>query len=691
MARTTLTRSLAALAATATTVAAAAALVGPGTSSASSHREAPLIASDPQADNTDVYAFVSPDKPDTVTLIADWIPFQEPAGGPNFYPWATNTAYNIKIDNNGDALADITYRWTFTTEYLAPNSFLFNNGPITSLTDPNLLHRQTYDLEVFRGNAAPLLLVDNGRAAPSHPGNASVPDYAPLRDEAITAFTEPAGSGVTYAGQADDPFFLDLRVFDLIYGGNFGEVGQDTLNGFNTNTLAIQVPKSALATNGNAGRNPVIGVWSTTERRTTRVLAATDAFAGDPGSSANETGAFAQVSRLGNPLVNEVVIPVGKKDRFNNSTPANDGQFLDFVTKPELPKVIQAIYGVPAPAEPRNDLVAVFLTGVDMLNTPALNQDKGTLAPSEVLRLNMSIAPTASPNRLGVIGGDNQGFPNGRRLADDVLDIALQVVEGELVGTPNDLGDSVNINDKAFGATFPYVALPHSGSTNKAVTGTGVGPKPGVAAGTPSATPSATPTTPAPTPTQNTGTATAVTLTSDFTQITSGNRPTLSGTVTDANGAPVANTSVLIRAKAYAETAYSDVASVVTDNAGRFSLAVQPSRQTSYGANVSDSVRSNIVNIRVSTRVNIATPVPGTVRNPVTFTGTLQPGYSNVAVGLGTIVNGRFSVLQQTVTNASGGYSITRSLPSGTGVYVIFTSAHQGTDKGSKSVTLTVS
>ncbi|HVE99279.1 MAG TPA: DUF4331 family protein [Mycobacteriales bacterium] len=684
MARSRAGRGLAALAAAATTVAAGAALIGPGTSSASSHREAPLIASDPQADNTDVYAFVSPDKPDTVTLIANWIPFEEPAGGPNFYPFATNTAYNIKVDSNGDALADLTYRWTFTTQYLAPNSFIYNNGPVTSLTDENLLHRQTYDLEVINAAGASTLLLDNAKAAPSHVGNASMPDYAALRNEAITPFTTPAGQGVTYAGQADDPFFLDLRVFDLLYGGNFGESGQDTLNGFNTNTIAIQVPKNALAIGGNAARNPVVGVWSTTERRTTRVLAGTDTFATAPGTT-TESGEFAQVSRLGNPLVNEVVIPVGQKDRFNNSTPANDGQFLDFVTKPELPKLVEAVYGVKAPAEPRNDLVAVFLTGVDGLNTPALNQDKGTLAPSEVLRLNMSIAPTASPNRLGVIAGDNQGFPNGRRLADDVIDIALQVVEGELVGNPNDLGDSVHVNDRAFGTTFPYVALPHSGSTNKSVTGTGTGPKPGVASASPSS--SGVPT---PAPTQPTTAVSSVTLRADFLQITSGNTPTLSGVVRDGTGATVGGASVLIRKKSYGETDYTDLATVTTTANGTFSLVVQPDRQTSYGANVGD-VRSNVVNIRVSTRVNITSPRPGAVRNPVTFTGSLQPAYSNVAVGLGTLVNGRFTVLQQTVTDSAGRYSITRALPAGTATYVIFTSAHQGTDKGSKSVRLTVS
>ena len=653
-------------------------------SSASSHREAPLIASDPQADNTDVYAFVSPDKPDTVTLIANWIPFEEPAGGPNFYPFATNTAYNIKVDSNGDAVADLTYRWTFTSQYLAPNSFIYNNGPVTSLTDANLLHRQTYDLEVINAAGVATRILDDAKVAPSHVGNASMPDYAALRNEAITPLTTPYGAGLTYAGQADDPFFLDLRVFDLLYGGNFGETGQDTLNGFNTNTIAIQLPKNALAIGNNAARNPVIGVWSTTERRTTRVLAGTDTFATAPGTT-TESGEFAQVSRLGNPLVNEVVIPVGQKDKFNNSTPAKDGQFLDFVTKPELPKLVEAVYGVKAPAEPRNDLVAVFLTGVDGLNTPALNQDKGTLAPSEVLRLNMSIAPTASPNRLGVIGGDTQGFPNGRRLADDVIDIALQVVEGELVGNANDLGDAVHVNDKGFGTTFPYVALPHSGSTNKSVTGTGTGPKPGVpaasASGAPSSSPSASP---------SGSTAGSISLTANVLQITAGNAPTLSGVVRDASGNPVANASVLIRKQSYGETSYSDVTSVTTDGAGRFSLVVRPDRQTSYGANVG-GLRSATINIRVSTRVNIATPRPGAVRNPVTFTGSLQPAYANVAVGLGTIVNGRFSVLQQTRTNASGQYSLTRALPAGTATYVIFTSAHEGTDKGSKSVSLTVS
>jgi hypothetical protein len=236
-------------------------------------------------------------------------------------------------------------------------------------------------------------------------------------------------------------------------------VGTDTLAGYNVNTIALQVPKSALATGGNANANPVIGVWSTTERPSTAVL--------DTKGNRTESGAYVQVSRLGSPLVNEVVVPVGAKDLFNASQPANDGQFLAGVTDPEVPKLIQKIYNIPAPATPRNDLVSVFLTGVDGLTSPKLNADKGAhAAPAEELRLNMSIAPAASPNRLGVLAKDNAGFPNGRRLTDDVVDIELQALEGILL--PNHpaavatLGDGVNADEQPFETSFPYLALPNS-------------------------------------------------------------------------------------------------------------------------------------------------------------------------------------------------------------------------------------
>jgi len=458
---------LAGTAVAAAAVAAAAALA-PGGAQASSHREAPLISGDPAADNTDVYAFVSPDKPDTVTLIANWWGFQEPNGGPNFYQWAPKTAYDIKIDNNGDALPDITYRFRFNTSYRNRNTFLYNTGVVTSLNDPDLNVRQTVEMQMITRNGAQTL-VRGAPVAPSNVGRASMPNYAALSNAAVTSL--PRGMKM-FAGQADDPFFLDLRVFDLLYGADFSEVGQNTLKGYNVNTIALQVPKSALALNNDATRNPVIGVWSTTSRPQVKIY-------GRDGSQTN-VGDLVQVSRLGMPLVNEVVIPVGKKDRFNASKPKNDAQFLPFVTNPEVPKLIQKIYGVPAPATPRADLVQVFLTGVAKatgpvqadLNSQLLNKDvnPARFRPAEMLRLNMSIPPSPNPNRLGVVGGDLAGFPNGRRLADDVIDVTIQAAEGVLLpGHPKaveGLGDGVNANEVPFRNVFPYVAIANNRAVN---------------------------------------------------------------------------------------------------------------------------------------------------------------------------------------------------------------------------------
>jgi hypothetical protein len=417
---------------------------------ASSHREAPLTAADPQIDSTDLYAFVSPDAPETVTLISNWIPFENPAGGPNFYPWAPGVHYDVNIDNNADAKPDIVYRWTFASHYRNPGTFLMNTGPVSKLSDATLNFYQTYSLTRISGNKT-TTLIPSATAAPSYVGAASMPDYASLRDQAIVEYS--GGKAKSFVGQADDPFFLDLRVFDLLYGTNLKEAGNDTLDGYNVNVIALQVPKSDLAAAGDATKNPIVGVWTTAERQSVRVE-------GEKGSQ-KFNGKFVQVSRLGQPLVNEVVAPVGAKDLFSASKPENDAQFLKAVTEPEVPKLIEAIYKIKAPATPRNDLVQVFLTGVKGLNQPA------KVVPSEELRLNTSIAPAAAPNRLGVIGGDNAGFPNGRRLGDDVIDIALRVMEGELLGTKTGLGDAVDANDVAFESTFPYVALPHSGSAGK--------------------------------------------------------------------------------------------------------------------------------------------------------------------------------------------------------------------------------
>ncbi|MGQ0841316.1 MAG: DUF4331 domain-containing protein [Actinokineospora sp.] len=451
---------------------------------ASSHREAPLIAGDPPADNTDVYAFTSPDSPDTVTLIANWYPFQEPNGGPNFYPWPSDTRFDINIDNDGDAKSDLTYRWTFRTDdRRGKSTFLYNNGPVTSLDDEHLLFRQTYTLEVIDRYGHGKTLIRKGKVAPSNTGAASMPDYGMLRDQAITAVP---GGGKSYVGQADDSFFLDLRVFDLLYGGNLSEVGQDTLAGFSVNTIALQVPKSVLALKGNPDRNPVIGVWSDTERKSMFLT---------PGAE-RTFGPYVQVSRLGNPLVNEVVVPAGLKDKFNSLTPDQDRKIPDLVnrvTDPELPKLIQAIYGIPAPPTPRNDLVEIFLTGITTkaggpiqadLNSQLNNADVDPkrFNPSEQLRLNMAVPVAANPNRLGVLAGDFQGYPNGRRLTDDVLDIAVQAVEGAAVSgivAPLAAGDGVNANDKPFGASFPYVALPGNTAVNQSSGGAAAMPPPG--------------------------------------------------------------------------------------------------------------------------------------------------------------------------------------------------------------------
>ncbi|MBM2620260.1 DUF4331 domain-containing protein [Actinoplanes sp. LDG1-06] len=451
-------------------IVAALAALGPGASNASSHREAPLIASDPAADNTDVYAFVSPERPGYVTMIANWIPFEEPDGGPNFYPFATDAAYRINVDSDGDAKPDSVFRWTFKNVDKRGNStFLYNNGPVTSLDDENLLFKQTYTLESsFNGEPFKTRIKD-APVAPSRIGAASMPDYQKLRDQATIQLD---GGWKLFAGQADDPFFLDLRVFDLLYGGDLSETGTDTLAGYNVNSIAIQVPFKDVALKGDAKKNPVVGIWSTTERSRSRV------------SDGPSRGDRVQVSRLGNPLVNEVVVPAGLKDAFNSISPDKDAGIpavVKRVTNPELPMLIEKIYGVKAPATPRNDLVEIFLTGITTkaggpikadLNSQLNNKDvnPNRFRPSEMLRLNLSVPVAADPKRLGVLAGDLQGFPNGRRLTDDAVDIAVQAVEGaaqsgKLVDALA-AGDKVDANDNAFGANFPYVALPNQGAVN---------------------------------------------------------------------------------------------------------------------------------------------------------------------------------------------------------------------------------
>ena len=452
--------------------------LGPGGATASSHREAPLVAADPAIDNTDLYAFVSPERPDYVTFVANWQPFSEPNGGPNFYPFATDARYVINVDNNGDAKPDAIFRWTFKNiDKRGNDTFLYNNGPVTSIDDENLLFRQTYTLETSFNGAPFVTRVTDAPVAPSRVGPASMPDYGALRDQAIYNFQ---GGWKGYAGQADDPFFLDLRVFDLLYGGNLSEVGQDSLAGYNVNTIGLQVPFTDVALGGDPKRNPVIGVWSTTERPAMRM------------ANGQSSGGWVQVSRLGQPLVNEVVVPSGLKDAFNSLTPDKDATIqavVDRVTNPEVAQLLQAIYNVPAPATPRDDLVQIFLSGISTkmgpiqadLNSQLLNADVNAsqFRLSEMLRLNLSVPITAQPNRLGVLAQDLQGYPNGRRLGDDVVDISLQAVAGAArTGQLVDAlatGDKVDVNDQAFGNTFPYVALPNGVGVNTLNKGNGTG------------------------------------------------------------------------------------------------------------------------------------------------------------------------------------------------------------------------
>ena len=520
--RTTTRRRVLAVLAAGATAASSAVLLAPGTSTASSHREAPYTLSDPLADNTDTYAFVSPDSPDTVTLAANFNGFQEPAQGPNFYPFDSKARYEIHVDNNGDAKPDITYRWTFkdvdnrgTADRGATDgTFLLNDGPVNSFDDATLKFKQTYTLQGIRYNAdrteqAPIDLVVDGKVAPPNVGKASTPDYDDLRKEAVRPVTLPGDSsgpsGKAFAGPADDPFFLDLRIFDLLYGGgDFSEVGYDGLSGYNVNNVSLQVPKSLLVAGGDPAKNPVIGVWSTTSRAKNRMLLDNNAAPATSGTEDSDTvqasGPFVQVSRLGNPLVNEAVVPANLKDFFNRSTPDTDAKFLAKVQDPEIPVLVESVYKIPNPnklggvAAKRNDLSAAFLTGFSHdvftgttfgglgegvldadLNSLDLNEVSPNPAPAEYLRLNVNVPPKkpgdAGYSRLGVLGKDLSGFPNGRRLQDDVVDIALQVMEGVLVrpaGATKDavagLGDGVNRSDRALSASFPYVSLPHAGS-----------------------------------------------------------------------------------------------------------------------------------------------------------------------------------------------------------------------------------
>ncbi|HEX8745024.1 MAG TPA: DUF4331 domain-containing protein [Thermoleophilaceae bacterium] len=442
----------------------AAASIAVAMSSGSSHREAPNTSKDPTADDTDVYAFTAPDAPDSLTVIANWIPFEDPAGGPNFYEFDPKARYYVNVDNTGDGAYDVRYRFSFRTKILNRESFAAAIPEVTSLSDPQLNVRQSYDVvrEEYRSGKLrrSARVAKNVPVVPSNIGPKTMPDYASLSAQGVKSIS---GGGKVFAGQTDDPFFVDLgTTFDSINfrsgTGNQGG-GKDDVAGYNTNAIALQVPEARVTRDrkpvaGADASNAVVGVWASTERRALQVS----------NSSSQGGGKWVQVSRLGNPLVNEVVIPLGQKDRFNRTQPKDDAKnYGKYVVEPELAKLMNALFDLGVKEKGRTDIVTALLTGV-----PGLTQISGKPAAADTLKINLGVPPAASPNRFGVLAGDNAGFPNGRRLGDDVVDISLRVVGGFLVpedegGKKLPLGDGVDQNDVAFRTTFPYSPLPRSG------------------------------------------------------------------------------------------------------------------------------------------------------------------------------------------------------------------------------------
>ena len=464
----------------------------PTRSLASSHREAPLIVADPLADNTDTYAFRStePGRGGFVTLIANWIPFQEPSGGPHFYKFDDTALYEIYIDNTGDGVEDVTYQFRFNTRFkngdsilgmAAPNQALNGTGGIepliTSLDDPDYNEPQTYSVtRIDRRTNKPVLLAKDLLTPPNNIGERTTPNYeTTLAQPAV--YSLPNG-GKVFAGQRDEGFYIDVGgVFDTLKLKSIGAIdGVDSTAGFNVSTIAIEVPIQELTRTGVLPSGPtapdaVIGVWATSSRQKITVLRS------NPHEGAEDpltAGPLQQVSRLGSPLVNELIIPLKLKDAFNRATPAGDSQFAQFVTNPQLAQLLSAVFGINVPPAPRNDLVAIFATGipVNAVTGPNFTTFLSDGKPHEMLRLNVAISPSSNPSRLGLLGGDFAGFPNGRRVFDDVVDISLRAVAGGTPFTPatnispnNTIGDGVANNDVPFLTRFPYLGTPQSGNS----------------------------------------------------------------------------------------------------------------------------------------------------------------------------------------------------------------------------------
>ena len=452
----------------------------------SSHREAPEISKDPVADNTDVYAFVSPDRPDTVTLIANYIPLEGPAGGPNFFEFGDDVLYEIHIDNDGDAVDDITYQFRFQTTLQNPNTFLYNTGRISSLEDPNWNKRQVYSVTKVVEDNKPIQLATSLASPPCNIGPFSTPNYTALAQAAIHDL--PSGERV-FAGQRAEGFYVDLgSVFDLLDLRPFQNLhlnplpaapGVNGTNRLNVHTVAIQVPKSMLTRDGSIPTDltdprSVIGVYASASRRKATIR--------KNDAEVEDAGPWMQVSRLGSPLFNEVMIPLGLKDFWNSQDPKDDKQFLSHVQQQEVAHLLTVFYpgvfpNLAAYSKPRADMVAIFLTGIPAgIISGFQNFTGATLA--DLLRLNMAIPPATAPNILGILGGDLAGFPNGRRAFDNVFTIELRALAGATIPlvdssfTPDAAASAVtdgltpaSINSP-FLTSFPYLGVPYDGFDN---------------------------------------------------------------------------------------------------------------------------------------------------------------------------------------------------------------------------------
>jgi len=447
----------------------------------SSHREAPEISKDPVADSTDTYAFVSPDRPGFVTLITNYIPLQNPAGGPNFFEFGDDVSYKINVDNNGDGLADVVYEFRFDTTVVNPDTFLYNTGPITSINDATFNRRQRY--RVTRTDSHGTTTLTRGASCPPcNIGPRSTPNYSKLAKAAVV---QARGGRKIFAGQRLDGFYVDLgSVFDLLDLRPFQNLhviptpasdGVDGLRSYNVHTLALQVPISDLTVDGSTPSDPmsatsVIGVWASASRQKALVR-----NADGPDTS---SGPWIQVSRLGNPLVNEALIPMTKKDYWNSVDPATDDQFSSYVDHPELAGLIPALYpgvfpNLAAYTKPRADLDAILLTGIPAGIIPGFQNYTGPTKADE-LRLNVAIPPASSPNNLGILGGDLAGYPNGRRVADDVFTIELRAIAGATIplvdptftpdGAVGVVTDGVTApSNVSYLKSFPYLDHPKGG------------------------------------------------------------------------------------------------------------------------------------------------------------------------------------------------------------------------------------